>query len=43
MAFAMIVSLLVSAGCYQRTVAPELTYDQSKVEVLDDEIKRFEW
>ena len=32
-----------SAGCYQRTVAPELTYDQSQIDLLNGEIKKLEW
>ena len=36
--------LLISAtGCYQRTIAPELSYDQSQVDALEKEIKNLEW
>lgn len=35
--------LIVCAGCYQRTIAPELNYDQAQVEALDQEIKNLEW
>lgn len=35
--------LIFFTGCYQRTIAPELTYDQSQVEALDQEIKNLEW
>lgn len=35
--------LLFSAGCYQRTIAPEISYDQDQVETLDQEIKKLEW
>ena len=36
--------LLISAtGCYQRTIAPELSYDQSQVDTLEKEIKNLEW
>ncbi|MDA7884848.1 hypothetical protein OAU26_08400 [Mariniblastus sp.] len=30
-------------GCYQRTVAPALTFDQKNAETLDSEIKKMEW
>lgn len=43
MAIAVIAMLLVSAGCQPRNVAPELTFDQTNVDVLDSEIKKFEW
>jgi len=42
-AFFFALALVVSCGCYQRTVAPELTYDQSQVDQLDQEIKKMEW
>ncbi len=37
------LQLILCAGCYQRTVAPELSYDQSDVETLDKEIKNLDW
>lgn len=37
------LQLVVCTGCYKRTVAPELSYDQSQVETLDQEIKKLEW
>ena len=37
------LQLIVCAGCYQRTIAPELSYDQTQVEALDQEIKNLEW
>lgn len=30
--------LLSISGCYQRTIAPAIQYDQSEVEQLDEEI-----
>jgi hypothetical protein len=42
-ALAIIVSMAFSSGCYQRTVAPELSFDESKMEVLESEIKKLEW
>ena len=34
---------IASGGCYQRTVAPELTYDQSQVDSLKTQINKTEW
>lgn len=35
--------LLTSFGCYERTIAPELTYDQEQVDLIDEEVKKLEW
>ena len=35
--------LLTCCGCYERTLAPELTYDQQQVDGLNEEIKNFPW
>ena len=40
---AIITLVAMSTGCYQRKVAPELTFDQTQVEVLDEEIEKMEW
>lgn len=42
-AIAVILSLAALAGCYQRTVAPELNFDQTQVEALDDQLKKIDW
>ncbi len=39
----LIVLMSSFVGCYQRTVAPALTFDQKNAETLDSEIKRMEW
>ncbi|MFK7768891.1 MAG: hypothetical protein AB8B55_16845 [Mariniblastus sp.] len=41
--FTFVGLLAISSGCYQRPTAPEVTYDQSDVEVLKKEMKKFEW
>ncbi|MGY8746556.1 MAG: hypothetical protein ACKVHR_00660 [Pirellulales bacterium] len=43
--FLIVLIVVVSSfvGCYQRTVAPALTFDQKKAETLDSEIKKMEW
>jgi hypothetical protein len=43
LALSVVFTLAVFSGCHQRIVAPELTLDQSQVEVLDREIKRMDW
>eukprot|EP01047_Picozoa_sp_COSAG01_P004908 COSAG01_NODE_163_length_23581_cov_2153.544971_25_plen_52_part_00 len=39
----LIVLMGSFVGCYQRTVAPPLTFDQKNAETLDSEIKKMEW
>ena len=40
----MVVGLsVVVPGCYQRPMAPEATYSQAEVDVLKEEMKKFEW
>ena len=39
----LIVLMCSFVGCYQRTVAPALTFDQKTAETLDSEIKKMEW
>lgn len=34
---------VVVPGCYQRPMAPEATYSQAEVDVLKEEMKKFEW
>jgi hypothetical protein len=34
---------LATSGCYQRTLAPELKYDQVRVESLKNEINKLDW
>lgn len=34
---------LASLGCYQRTVAPGLNYDETQVDSLGREIEKFDW
>ena len=36
----LIVLMGSFVGCYQRTVAPALTFDQKNAETLDNEIKK---
>ena len=38
-----ILAMAGTTGCYQRTVAPELTYDQPQVDLLEGEIKKLDW
>ena len=38
----LIVLMGSFVGCYQRTVAPALTFDQKNAETLDNEIKKME-
>jgi hypothetical protein len=35
--------LIASGGCNQRTVAPEISYDQSQVDLLKEEIEKLDW
>jgi hypothetical protein len=38
------VSLMTFAGgCYQRTIAPEIEFDQAQVDLIDSEIKKLDW
>jgi cytochrome c biogenesis protein ResB len=43
--FLIVLILLMGSfvGCYQRTVAPALIFDQKNAETLDSEIKKMEW
>ena len=44
--FACVVIACVSietSGCYQRTIAPELEYEQSEVDALEKEIDKLEF
>ena len=43
LAMVAILAIVGHTGCNQRTVAPELTYDQSQVELLEREIKKLDW
>lgn len=38
-----VLAMVSSSGCYQRTVAPQLSYDQSQIDLLNSEIKKLEW
>ena len=47
MVVAFVFGLIVvttSTGCYQRTIAPEISYDQDQVDRLEAEIEKLdEW
>lgn len=39
----LLLVLVCSAGCHRRTLAPELEYEQSEVELIRKEIDSIDW
>ena len=39
----VLIAMAGSLGCYQPTVAPELTFAPEKVQELEKQIQEFDW